>query len=219
VINLAAFGLPQPATAHVDVDAQRPFVEFPVVVKPRFGSWGRDVFLCASEREFERTLTRLRNRPWFRRQGALVQTLVPPLGFDLRVVVAGGTIVGAIERVAAPGEWRTSVALGGSRRRVPSVPPVAGAFALTAAAAVEADLVGVDLLPLPNGGYTVLEVNGAVDFTSEYSLGGQDVFDAIAEIVASDSIGTAADPSLSDPHRSEVAYGCDPQGLTRPATS
>ena len=180
VIRLAAFGLPQPATAHLDGETVRPRIQFPVVVKPRFGSWGRDVFLCASENQFERTLTRLGNRPWFRRQGALVQSLVPPLGFDLRVVVAGCRVVGAIERLAAPGEWRTSIALGGSRRPIPSVPPLACALALTAAAAVEADLVGVDLLPLPEGGYVVLEVNGAVDFTSDYSLGGRDVFDEVA---------------------------------------
>jgi glutathione synthase/RimK-type ligase-like ATP-grasp enzyme len=84
-IKLAAFGLPQPTTAHVDSAAQRLCIEFPVAVKPRFGSWGRDVFLCASESQFERTLTRLRNRPWFRRQGALVQKLVAPVGFDLGV--------------------------------------------------------------------------------------------------------------------------------------
>jgi [lysine-biosynthesis-protein LysW]---L-2-aminoadipate ligase len=189
VIKLAAFGLPQPATAHVDGEAERPRIQFPVVVKPRFGSWGRDVFLCASENKFERTLTRLGNRPWFRRQGALVQSLVPPLGFDLRVVVAGCRVVGAIERLAAPGEWRTSIALGGSRRPIPSVPPLACALALTAAAAVEADLVGVDLLPLPSGDYVVLEVNGAVDFTSDYSLGGRDVFDEVASALWPEATG------------------------------
>ena len=172
----------------MDVEAE-PCVEFPVVIKPRFGSWGRDVVLCASAGQFRLTLDRFRSRSWFRRQGALVQALVPPLGFDLRVVVAGGRIVGAIERVAARGEWRTSVALGGSRRRVPSVPPVACALALTAAAAVEADLVGVDLLPLPEGGYVVLELNGAVDFTSDYSLGGRDVLDEVADALCTEATG------------------------------
>jgi [lysine-biosynthesis-protein LysW]---L-2-aminoadipate ligase len=187
-IKLGTFGVPQPATAHVGVETSDSPLDFPVVVKPRFGSWGGDVFLCASGSEYQETLTLLHERSWFQRQGALVQALVPPLGFDLRVVVAAGRIVGAIERVAARGEWRTSVALGGSRRAIPYVPPVAGALALTAAAAVEADLVGVDLLPLPQSGYVVLEVNGAVDFTPAYSLGGVDVFTAIADSLASHAL-------------------------------
>jgi len=41
--------------------------------------------------------------------------------------------------------------------------------------------VGVDLLPDGEGGWFVLELNGAVDFTSEYSLDGGDVFAAITE--------------------------------------
>jgi glutathione synthase/RimK-type ligase-like ATP-grasp enzyme len=72
-------------------------------------------------------------------------------------------------RRAAPGEWRTNVALGGKRVRV-RPPEEARALALAAAAAVGGDLVGVDLLPLADGGWTVIEVNGAVEFTSAYSL-------------------------------------------------
>ena len=41
-------------------------------------------------------------------------------------------------------------------------------LAIAAAATVGADLVGVDLLPLADGGYTVIELNGAVDFDDEY---------------------------------------------------
>jgi [lysine-biosynthesis-protein LysW]--L-2-aminoadipate ligase len=174
-LRLGLAGLPHPRTAHVGEDG-RPDLELPVVVKPRFGSWGRDVTICGSPKALGRCLRRLRHRSWFCRQGALVQELVRPQGHDLRVVVAGGTIVGAVERVAAEGEWRTNVALG-ARRRTVEPPPGACLLALGAAQAVGADLAGVDLLPDGSGGYVVLEVNGAVDFNEEYSLDGEDVFE------------------------------------------
>jgi [lysine-biosynthesis-protein LysW]---L-2-aminoadipate ligase len=91
------------------------------------------------------------------------------------VLVAGGVVVGAVRRIAAPGEWRTNVALGAVR--IPAVPPPAAAtLAVAAAAAVGGDLVGIDLLPFDDG-WTVLEVNGAVDFTHAYADG--DVFEAV----------------------------------------
>jgi glutathione synthase/RimK-type ligase-like ATP-grasp enzyme len=130
------------------------------VIKPRFGSWGRDVVLCRDVAELRRGLAELSERPWFRTQGALVQELVPPQGQDLRLVVAGGSVVGAVKRIAAEGEWRTNVALGAIREPV-APPPEACALAVAAAGAIEADLVGVDLLPKPDGGYVVLELNGA----------------------------------------------------------
>ena len=110
-------------------------------------------------------------RPWFAACGAVAQQLVPPRGHDLRVVVAGGSVIGAIKRVAKRGEWRTNVALGAAR--VPVEPsPAACDLALAAAAAISGDLVGVDILPVSPGRYVVLEVNGAVDFSAEYAPGG-----------------------------------------------
>jgi RimK family alpha-L-glutamate ligase len=178
-IRLAARGLPHPRTAHVAAFDNMP-LPFPVVVKPRFGSWGRDVFLCRSRQALERCIRDLRRKAWFRRQGVLVQGLVQPQGYDLRILVAAGEIVGAVKRIVAPGEWRTNIAVGG--RRVPvDPPPQARLIALGAAAALGTDLVGVDLLPDGDGGWVVLELNGAVDFTAEYSLGGESVFDRIAQ--------------------------------------
>lgn len=176
---LFASGLPHPRTAHLVGPGSPLPLEPPFVVKPRFGSWGRDVVLCRDLAEARIQLERLGQRTWFKRQGALVQELVPPQGRDLRIVVAGGNVVGAIQRIAAPGEWRTNVALGGVRRPA-SPPPAAYELALAAAAAAEADLVGVDLLPTPEGGWVVLELNGAVDFTDEYSLD-RDVFAAASQ--------------------------------------
>ncbi len=192
-LRLARLGLPQPSTVHVDWEAPPPRVEYPVVVKPRFGSWGQDVWCCESDSDLRRCLEELRSRCWFRRQGVLVQALIPPLGYDVRLVVAGGRVVGAIKRVAARGEWRTNIALGGTRRPTDPSPEASG-LAVAAAAAVGADLVGVDLLPLPGGGYVVLELNGAVDFTSEYSVGGIDVFQATASVIER----TVAERTLAD---------------------
>lgn len=186
-------GLPHPRTRLLSPGASLPELRLPVVVKPRFGSWGQDVVRCDDAESLRCHLRRLELRPWFRAHGALVQELVPPQGSDLRIVVAGGSVVGAIERVAAKGEWRTNVALG-ARRRPVEPPPFACMLACTAAAAAGAELVGVDLLPDGEGGWVVLELNGAVEFTHEYSLG-RDPFVAAAWELARVALGCPQGPS------------------------
>jgi RimK family alpha-L-glutamate ligase len=175
-VKLGGVGIPHPRTAHIENESPDLDLEYPVVVKPRFGSWGKDVHRCLNRRELRRSIRALRTRPWFERQGALVQELVPSPEHDLRIVVASGEITGAIERWALPGEWRTNVALGATRR--PANPPAeARALALAAATALGSDLVGVDLLARADGSWMVLELNAAVDFTREYGLDGRNPFD------------------------------------------
>ena len=186
-------GLPHPRTRLLSPGASLPELRLPVVVKPRFGSWGKDVVRCDDADGLRRRLRELELRPWFRQHGALVQELVPPQGSDLRIVVAGGSVVGAIERVAAPGEWRTNVALGGRRRPV-DPPPFACMLATEAAAAAGADLIGVDMLPDGEGGWVVLELNGAVEFTHEYALD-RDPFVAAAWELARVALGCPQGPS------------------------
>ena len=185
-VELDRAGVPHPRTVHVAPWLPRLDVplEPPLVFKPRFGSWGLDVLRCDTQEAVERTLAELSSRGWFEATGGIAQALVAPRGSDLRVVVCRGRVVGAIRRVAAPGEWRTNVALGG--RREPVRPPDdACEIALAAARATGGDLVGVDLLPDADDGWVVAEVNGAVDFTGAYSLDG-DVFAAVrSALVAS----------------------------------
>ena len=160
-------GLPHPRTWLIAEGAPTPAPELPVVLKPRFGSWGRDVVLCRTADEVEDALAELTRRSWFREHGVLAQEVVPPLGWDLRIVVAGGRVVGAARRTAGAGEWRTNVSLGGRSEPV-DPPPLARTLALSAAAAVRGDLVGVDLLPT-RAAFVISEINGAVDFTDVYT--------------------------------------------------
>jgi [lysine-biosynthesis-protein LysW]---L-2-aminoadipate ligase len=161
-------GLPHPHTTLLSPTLPTPVPELPVVLKPRFGSWGRDVERCTTAEELDAAFARLQRKPWFREHGALAQELVEPRGWDMRLIVAGGRVVGAACRIARSGEWRTNAALGAQVEPV-EPPPLAVALALAAARAARADLVGVDLLPTPNGGFVVLELNGAVDFRPVYA--------------------------------------------------
>jgi glutathione synthase/RimK-type ligase-like ATP-grasp enzyme len=162
---LYASRVSHPFTVHVAPWLPTPDLEPPIVLKPRFGSWGQDVLRCDDHDAIERALAELGSRDWFEATGCVAQKLVAPRGYDLRVVVARGRVIGAVRRVAAPGEWRTNVALGAR------------------AEAIGGDLVGVDLLPADLGTWVVLEVNGAVDFTSAYSVD-DDVFAAASAALA-----------------------------------
>ena len=166
-------GLPHPRTRVVRGNRPALPLATPVVVKPRHGSWGRGVTLCNSEADYAAALERVSDEPWYAAHGALVQELVPPVGHDLRLLVAGDRVVGCVRRVAAPGEWRTNVALGAHREHA-QAPPLAIRIALDAARAVGAALVGVDLLPTDDG-FTIVELNAAVEFHRDYRPDG-DVF-------------------------------------------
>jgi glutathione synthase/RimK-type ligase-like ATP-grasp enzyme len=149
-------GLPHPHTWLIAEGLPAPVPELPVVLKPRHGSWGRGVTLCRTHAEVQAA-----TRALYSAEGVLAQELVPPLGWDARLVVAGGRIVGSAKRIAAEAEWRTNVALGGRSVRF-DPPPLARTLA-----AVHADHVGVDMLPT-NNGWVIAELNGAVDFREWY---------------------------------------------------
>jgi RimK family alpha-L-glutamate ligase len=174
---LAAHGIPHPRTRRLESVASADGLRYPVVAKPRFGSWGRDVELCCDSRSLARYTTAMKARSWWS-IGGIVQELVPPLGIDLRIIVAADEVVGAAARTAAFGEWRTNVAIGGTPSR--TVPPKdACDLALQATRALGVDFAGVDLLPLDES-WVVLEVNGAVDVRPLYSLEG-DVYTSVLQ--------------------------------------
>ena len=88
------------------------------------------------------------------------------------------------------------MALGAHRRPV-EPPSFACMLAVEAAAAAGGDLIGVDLLPDGEGGWVVLELNGAVEFTPEYSLD-RDPFVAAAWEFARVALGCPLGPAAPE---------------------
>lgn len=147
-----------------------------VIIKPIFGSLGHGMVRVSDPEvalRVVRTLDQVRSVFY-------VQRAIDHDGRDLRVFVVGDRVIGAIERRAPAGEWRTNVAIGGSARAV-DLPSEFAQMALSAAAAVGADYAGVDLLPSRDGCVFVLEVNGIPGWQGLQTATGLDVAAAIVE--------------------------------------
>lgn len=147
-----------------------------VIVKPIFGSLGHGMVRVSNPDVAYRVLRSLEQV----RAVFYVQRAVEHGGGDVRVFVVGGRVLGAIERRASDGDWRTNVSRGGSARPC-ELPPAWEQLALRAAAAVGADYAGVDLLPSREGTVFVLEVNGIPGWRGLQKATGLDVAGAIVE--------------------------------------
>ena len=147
-----------------------------VVIKPIFGSLGHGM-VRVSDPDVALRVVRALDQI---RSVFYVQRAIDHSGRDLRVFVVGGRVLGAIERRAPAGEWRTNVAIGGSATAV-DISPEIEQVALRAAAAVGADYAGVDVLPARDGALYVLEVNGIPGWEGLQQATGLDVAAAIVE--------------------------------------
>jgi RimK family alpha-L-glutamate ligase len=149
-----------------------------VIVKPMFGSLGHGMTrVTDADVAFRVGQTLEQIRAVF-----YVQRTIDHDGRDVRVFVIGGRVLGAIERRAPAGEWRTNVSRGGSTRAI-DVPPAWEALAVRAAATVGADYAGVDLLPARDGQVYVLEVNGVPGWQGLQRATGIDVAGSIVDHV------------------------------------
>jgi RimK family alpha-L-glutamate ligase len=155
---LASAGIPTPPTIVCERydGAMRAFERLggDVVVKPLFGAMGNGIVRVEDRDVAHRVFRALE----LERTVYYVQRTVAPAGrHDLRVLVIAGDVAGAMERVSD--SWRANVARG-ARPRAVTLSASERDVALAAAAALQADIAGVDLLVAPDGEIVVLEVNG-----------------------------------------------------------
>jgi RimK family alpha-L-glutamate ligase len=171
--TLAQAGVPTPPTVVCERfdDAMAAFDQLggDVVVKPLFGAMGNGIVRLEDRDLAHRVFRALE----LERGVYYVQRTVAPAGRrNLRVLVVAGEVAGAMERVTD--SWRANVARGARPRSV-----VLGEherrLALAAAAALEVDVAGVDLLVDPDGDVVVLEVNGIPGWQALQSVSEDDL--------------------------------------------
>jgi ribosomal protein S6--L-glutamate ligase len=178
--RLQQAGLPVPATAVCET-AEAALAAFErlggdVVVKPLFGSEGRGIVRVSDPdlavRVF-RTLERL--------QAVLyVQQFIPHAGFDVRVLVLDGRVLGGMRR-CNPDDFRTNVSRSARAEPVELTAEQCD-WAVRATAAVGARIAGVDLLYDRHGPGYVIEVNGVPGWQALRRVTGIDV---AAELILS----------------------------------
>ncbi len=179
---LADAGLPVPATvAGSDPEAlaaeAATTLGFPLVVKQRRSRMGVGVIRCDARDHLEAVVDSL----WRVGDEVVVQRWVETGGVSLRAFVVGGRVVAGARYRAAPGEWRSNAARGGTVE--PWDPGDREAeLALAAAESLGLGVCGVDLLPGPEG-VVVGEVNPTPGFRHLESATGAGVAGAVVDLL------------------------------------
>ncbi|MEM0350006.1 MAG: lysine biosynthesis protein LysX [Candidatus Caldarchaeum sp.] len=186
VSRLKLVNLPIPRTAvGLNTKAAEKALEkvgLPAVDKPPIGSWGRLVALLRDIDDFKLVTEHREMLPSSYMKTHIIQEYIDLPNRDIRTLVIGEEVVGAIYRYRATGDWRTNVALGGE--------PVQAflndelvEISLKAAKAVKGEVVSIDVFETTDGSYLVNEVNGVPEFKGLMKATGVNVPEKIIDYV------------------------------------
>ena len=136
------------------------FAPGPAVVKPVSGRQGSGIHLLEADAalppDVEAELAASR--------GVLVQAFIPPKGRkDVRALVAGGQVIGAVSLTPPAGDFRANVHVGSTLAAF-DIPDDLANLACRAVSAIGLDIAGVDLMISPQGQPMIVEVNYAPGF-------------------------------------------------------
>ena len=178
-------GLPVPETIYGRLAFLRQVVGerlgFPAVIKRSEGARGERVFLVRNQKQLDSLMEELRFQEKEEGKRFLAQKFVPNRG-DLRILVLGGKVLGAIKRVRQkPGEFRNNVSRGGMAFPFKLTPKLEE-IALKAAEIVRLSFAGVDIVLREGDNKPFLfEVNRSPQFKGFAAATGINVADRIAK--------------------------------------
>lgn len=135
-----------------------PNTDYPFIAKAKLGSHGSHVFKIEGQDDLNSVLAR------YSKNDLLFQEFQTS-GFDLRIIVLGGRVLGIMKRTPQKGEFLSNFSQGGfvSKYDGSDIPEI-GSIAIKTAKHFKLDYVGVDLMRGNDNEWKVLEVNRACQF-------------------------------------------------------
>jgi len=162
---LAQAGLPIPKTLLTRFPCKAELVDkqvgFPCVMKVITGSHGAGVYLCENAKQFE-DLSELISSLDSKTSMIIQQYISYSEGRDLRVIVIGGRVVGAMLRRSTDGSFKANISRGGEGTPF-DVDDQMEMLAIQTAKVLDLDIAGVDLL-FSTDGYKICEANSSPGF-------------------------------------------------------
>jgi ribosomal protein S6--L-glutamate ligase len=181
LLSRAGVGLPVTTFAHDARHAQGLIDRVggtPLIVKLLEGTQGVGVVLAETRKAAESVIAAFRQLD----ANILVQEFIKEAGgSDLRAIVIGGKVIAAMERHAAPGEFRSNLHRGGKAEKV-KLTAAERKTAVQAARALGLNVAGVDMLR-SHRGPLVLEVNSSPGLEGIETATGIDVAGKVIEFL------------------------------------
>ena len=154
---------------------------YPVVLKPTIGSWGRLIALINDKHAAE-AIVEDREHMFPLYQVYYLQEYVKRPPRDIRAIVVGDRVVGAIYRYSSNDSWKTNMALGGRAEKC-EVTNELEDICIKACKAVEGEIVGVDLMEDEARGLLVHEVNPTTEFKNVARVANPSIADEMLEYI------------------------------------
>lgn len=135
----------------------------PLIIKLNEGTEGVGVFLAETEKVANNFLGTFKQ---FDVPVMMQKFVKESAGTDIRVVVVGDQVIGALERQSQDGDFRANISLGATTIPLELTQEEKN-MVLKSTQALKLNMAGVDLMRTSNGPL-ILEINSAQDFAKEY---------------------------------------------------
>lgn len=150
-------------------------LDYPIIVKECFGSFGMQVYKANTKEELKEVVIKIGAKPML-----FQEFISTSAGKDLRLHVIGNQVVTAMYRYSENGDFRANITIGGKMKPYEPTEEEKN-LAIECAKILGLDFAGVDLLLGPDGRPLVCEVNSNAHFKNIYDCTGVNVADAIME--------------------------------------